>query len=80
VRLPRDCSADTLVKALVSFGYVPTRQTGSHIGVTTSIQGEHHVTIPNHRPMRVGTLHAILKDVAEHHQTTVEDLVVTLRL
>jgi hypothetical protein len=38
------------------------------------------VTIPNHNPLRLGTLHAILKDVAEHHAVTVEDLILKLRL
>jgi hypothetical protein len=29
-------------------------------------RGEHHITIPKHKPLRVGTLSAILKEVAEH--------------
>ena len=28
--------------------------------------GEHHVTIPKHEALRLGTLSAILSDVAEH--------------
>ena len=44
-----------------------TRQTGSHLRLTTTIQGrEHHVTIPRHGALRVGTLAAILADVADH--------------
>ena len=34
--------------------------------MTTSLNGEHHVTIPRHQPLRVGTLQAILKEVANH--------------
>ena len=34
--------------------------------LTTSLKGEHHITIPNHRPLKIGTLNAILSDVAEH--------------
>jgi hypothetical protein len=34
--------------------------------LTTRQGGEHHVTIPDHSPLRVGTLNAILKDVAQH--------------
>ncbi|KAM3103209.1 type II toxin-antitoxin system HicA family toxin [Phormidesmis sp. 146-12] len=30
MRLPRDLSGDDLVKSLTKFGYVVTRQTGSH--------------------------------------------------
>lgn len=80
MKLPRDCTGETLVKALTGLGYGLTRQTGSHVRVTTSVRGEHHVTVPSHNPIRVGTLHAILKDVAEHHAMTVEDLILQLRL
>jgi hypothetical protein len=34
--------------------------------LTTLQQGEHHITIPHHPALRVGTLNAILKDVAQH--------------
>lgn len=47
-------------------GYAITRQTGSHMRLTTTLRGEHHVTIPNHAPLRVGTLAAILAEVAAH--------------
>jgi predicted RNA binding protein YcfA (HicA-like mRNA interferase family) len=66
VKLPRDVSGTDLAKALQVFGYAMTRQTGSHMRLTTSRQGEHHVTIPKHSPLRVGTLSAILGDVADH--------------
>ena len=36
--------------------------------LTTHRGGEHHLTIPAHEALRVGTLCAILRDVAEHHQ------------
>ncbi len=36
--------------------------------LTTQQGGEHHVTIPAHRQLRVGTLAAILAEVAEHLQ------------
>ena len=31
---------------------------------------EHHVTIPRHQPLRVGTLSAILADVASYLETS----------
>ncbi len=80
MKLPRDCTGESLVRALVCLGYVLTRQTGSHMRVTTSVRGEHHVTVPSHNPLRLGTLHSILKDVAEHHAMAIEDLVSKLRL
>lgn len=51
-----------------------TRQTGSHIRLTTEQEGEHHVTIPDHSPLRVGTLAAILAEVAAHFGLSREEL------
>jgi hypothetical protein len=34
--------------------------------LTTHRRGEHHVTIPRHAELRVGTLAGILGDVATH--------------
>lgn len=65
-RLPRNVSGDELVRLLEDFGYVATRQKGSHLRLTTQAGGEHHVTVPNHAALRTGTLNGILKDVAEH--------------
>lgn len=66
MRLPRDLSGDELIRQLRKFGYEPTRQTGSHVRLTRSIEGEqHHITIPRHKPLRVGTLNGILTRVAE---------------
>jgi len=66
MRLPRDLGAADLISKLRRYGYEATRQTGSHIRITTTMKGEHHVTIPNHKQLRVGTLQAILKDVSSH--------------
>lgn len=65
-RLPRHVSGQDLVKRLEACGYVVTRQKGSHLRLTTREGGEHHVTVPNHVDLRVGTLNGILKDIAEH--------------
>jgi predicted RNA binding protein YcfA (HicA-like mRNA interferase family) len=43
MRLPRDGSGDDLARALGTFGYGVTRQTGSHLRLTTTERGEHHV-------------------------------------
>lgn len=48
------------------FGYEVTRQTGSHMRLSTRTRGEHHVTIPDHDALRVGTLAAILAEVGAH--------------
>ncbi len=75
MRMPRDVSGSQLAKALRRLGYVITRQTGSHIRVTTHDRHEHHVTIPNHDPILIGTLAGILGDVAEHFEITREQLI-----
>ena len=79
MKLPRDLSGETLVKALRRLGYEVTRQTGSHMRLTTSERGEHHVVVPRHDPLRVGTLSAILRDVEQHFQLTREELMARLR-
>ena len=66
VRLPRDLSGRELARALRRYGYEVTRETGSHMRLTTRQRGEHHVTIPDHDSLRIGTLSDILADVAEH--------------
>jgi len=67
VRLPRDVSGEDLATRLSRFGYRVTRQTGSHLRLTTERDGEHHITVPRHPAIRIGTLSAITSDVARHH-------------
>lgn len=66
MRLPRDFSGRDLAKRLARYGYQVTRETGSHMRLTTQQGGEHHVTIPDHKQLRIGTLASVLDDVAEH--------------
>jgi predicted RNA binding protein YcfA (HicA-like mRNA interferase family) len=61
VKLSRDVDGQELVKALSLLGYEPARQSGSHVRVTTQRDGENHEVIPQHRPVKTGTLSAILK-------------------
>ncbi len=75
MRVPRDLSGAELVKRLGKMGYSISRQTGSHLRLTSTVHGEHHVTIPNHDPLRVGTLAAILAAVAAHHGLTRDALI-----
>ena len=80
MRLPRDVSGVDLFKALRPLGYEITRQTGSHIRLTTSENGQHHITIPNHDPIRIGTLSSILDDVAAHFSINRTELIIKIRL
>ena len=67
MKLPRNLDGKELIKALKRAGYEITRQRGSHVRLTRLRDvglGEHHVTVPLHRPLRLGTLAALLDDVA----------------
>jgi predicted RNA binding protein YcfA (HicA-like mRNA interferase family) len=79
VKLPRDVSGDRLVVLLSRLGYAVTRQTGSHIRLTSDVMGyEHHVTVPRHEALRVGTLAGILADVASYLQMERDELAARL--
>ncbi len=74
MKTPRNLSGSELTKNLEKLGYVVVRQKGSHVRLTTLQNGEHHLTIPAHNPIKVGTLAEILKDVADHFGLQREEL------
>jgi len=78
VKLPRDVDGWRLVRALEKFGYSFSRQSGSHYTLTTTAKGEHHITVPLHSPIKVGTLSAILKRLAAHHEKSVAEVLKVL--
>jgi predicted RNA binding protein YcfA (HicA-like mRNA interferase family) len=80
MKLPRDVAGRHLVKALRELGYEETRRKGSHIRVTTQRNGEHHEVVPDHNPIKCGTLSSILKSVSRHHGLTMEELLRLLSL
>lgn len=81
MKIPRNIAGTDLVCALRMLGYERVRQDGSHIRLTTTFNGTHHVTVPNHRPLKTGTLlGGVLKPVAAHHKLTVEELLEKLKL
>ncbi|MFN8011087.1 MAG: type II toxin-antitoxin system HicA family toxin [Holophagaceae bacterium] len=77
-RLPRDIRGDELAKALERLGYVLSRQRGSHLRLAHPGPPEAHVTIPAHRPIKIGTLNHILEDVASHLHITRHELLARL--
>ena len=74
MKLPRDLSGIDLAKALGKFGYRVSRQSGSHIRLSTPVPAQHHVTIPAHDPLKVGTLAGILGDIAARLKIDREEL------
>lgn len=75
MKLPREISGEELAKLLKKYNYQITRQTGSHMRLTTSMQGEHHITIPAHKSLKIGTLSGILNDIATHLKVDKNDLI-----
>ncbi len=78
MKIPRDIGGEELAVLLGRYGYRVTRQTGSHLRLTTLQAGEHHITIPRHMSLRIGTLSGILRDVADHLGIEREELVASL--
>jgi predicted RNA binding protein YcfA (HicA-like mRNA interferase family) len=75
-KIPRDISGRQLAELLKKFGYEITRQTGSHMRLTSSIKNEpHHITIPEHTPLKIGTLSQILKDIANYLKIGKDDFI-----
>ena len=65
MKVPRDVSADNLISTLKQYGYLVVRQTGSHIRLSKNLDGEdeHNITVPNHKPIKIGTLQSIVTQV-----------------
>lgn len=74
MRIPRDLSGKELVRAIEKFGYEQVRQKGSHVFLTKTISVEHHIAIPLHDPLKIGTLSGILSDIAHHHNVSRQQL------
>jgi len=76
VKIPRDLNGADLARRLAAYGYSITRQSGSHMRLSRqAADGQQHLTIPAHKPMRVGTLRQILKEVASQTGVSLEVVV-----
>ena len=79
MRLPRDLSGVELARHLAPYGYEVRRQTGSHMRLTSLVMGRaHHITIPAHRCLAVGTLAHIVSDVAVYLERDREELALAM--
>lgn len=68
MKIPRDLSGAELVKILCKqYGYRRIHQVGSHIILQTESPTHHRLSVPEHSPLRIGTLNAILNSVAKAH-------------
>jgi len=78
MKIPRDVGGEELARFLRKYEYQITRQKGSHIRLTTAMKGEHHITIPKHKTLKIGTLNGILVDIAGYLEIDKQVLIVEL--
>ena len=65
MKLPRDLNAADLIGVLCRhFSYTRVHQVGSHVILETEEPTHHRIAIPNHNPIRIGTLSSILDAVS----------------
>ncbi|MBZ5673664.1 MAG: type II toxin-antitoxin system HicA family toxin [Acidobacteriia bacterium] len=75
MKLPRGVPAERVIRALEQLGYRVVRQKGSHIRLRHDSPPVHAITVPLHKPLKTGTLHGILAEVAQMRSITVESLI-----
>jgi predicted RNA binding protein YcfA (HicA-like mRNA interferase family) len=79
MKIPRNLKGQILVDVLCRhWGYKVVHQEGSHIILDTQIPSHQRISIPNHSPLRVGTLNGILRTVSMHKKVSKQDILDTL--
>ena len=75
MRLPRDLAGAELVRILCKqYGYRQVNREGSHIILQVETPRHHRLAVPDHHPLRLGTLNAILRAVAATQGVEKEDI------
>lgn len=65
MKIPRDLDAADLISVLCRhFSYARVHQVGSHVILEIEEPTHHRIAIPNHNPIRIGTLSSILNAVS----------------
>jgi len=79
MKVPRDVSGTHLAKVLCRrWQYAIVHQVGSHIILETSEPTHQRIVIPEHDPVRLGTLISILRAVAQHKSVTRDAIIGSL--
>jgi predicted RNA binding protein YcfA (HicA-like mRNA interferase family) len=80
MKVPRDASGAHLIKTLCrDWDYQILHQEGSHVILQTKTPGHQRLSVPNHNPLRIGTLNGILRTVAAHKGVDRQALLDSLR-
>ena len=70
----KNLSGQDVLKIFAKFGFEKVDQEGSHIRMTTRMRREHHVTVPDHKVLPLGTFRAIPREAACHFECTSEEI------
>jgi predicted RNA binding protein YcfA (HicA-like mRNA interferase family) len=71
LKTPRDVNGVEAVRALKRLGFVPLRQTGSHLILR---KNSRTVVVPQHKPLKPGTLKGIIEQAGLTLDEFVEEL------
>ena len=75
MKIPRDLSGREIVKVLCKhWDYHQVHQEGSHIILQTDTPSHQRIPVPDHNPVRIGTLNSILRLVATHKGVNKQDV------
>ena len=74
MKLPRGVSAERLIGALERLGYAVIRQKGSHVRLFHEAAPTHSISVPLHNPLKIGTFHGILVEVAQAQSVSIQDI------
>jgi predicted RNA binding protein YcfA (HicA-like mRNA interferase family) len=73
VRVPRDVHGRDFANHLIRrWDFQEVRQTGSNIILRTDAPSGLTITVPAHKPLRVGTFNNILDAIARHKRVSAE--------
>jgi predicted RNA binding protein YcfA (HicA-like mRNA interferase family) len=79
MKIPRDVSGAHLASTRCRrWQYAKVHQAGSHIILETSEPAHQRIAIPDHHPLRLGTLNSILRTVARHKGVPRDAIIATL--
>jgi len=80
MKSPRDLSGRDLADILCrKWAYREVAQSGSHIILHTEEPTHQRIPVPAHRSLRIGTLSAIVRLVANHKRVSREAVLRTIR-
>jgi predicted RNA binding protein YcfA (HicA-like mRNA interferase family) len=59
---------------LERLGYAVIRQKGSHIRLSHQSAPTHSISVPLHDPLKIGTFHGILAEVAQAQSISIQEI------